>query len=343
MKKKLLIITQVLDEGDSNLGFFCRWAAEYAKQVEHLYIIAVRVGAYHLPDNVTVLSLGKEQGITRIKRLFLFWKYCFLYGRKADAIFVHMCPEYVLYGAGLLRSKKRKLGLWYLHKSVTLKLRLVEKMVDFIFTAHMDGVRIQSDKIMVTGHGIDLSLFSAYTSSQNAHEPLRLITIGRITPSKNLLLLLRVVKMLNIHSEVIVTLDIVGEAYLSSDRAYEATLHQEIKKLGIEHAVRFVGKVEYASVPALYKNVDVFVSASKTGGIDKAILEAMASQLPVVTSNEAFRNILPTECMFQEANLEECVAKIKNYRVINREALYTYVQREHSLGSTVAKIVTQLF
>lgn len=343
MKRNLLIITQVLDEADSNLGFFCRWVTEYANQVDHLYVIALRVGAYRAPSNVTVLSLGKEKRNSRIKRLLLFWKYCFTYGRKANAVFTHMCPEYILYGAWLLRSKKRKLGLWYLHKSVTLKLKLAEKMVDYIFTAHNDGVKTHSKKIVVTGHGIDLNLFSLPHTVNTSSDSIRLLTVGRITPSKDLLLLLRVVKMLNSSGQEKYTLTVVGEAYLSSDRAYEKLLHEEVKKLEIEDKVRFAGKISYTELPQIYRDANIFVNASKTGGVDKAALEAMASECAVITSNQAFRTMLPAECLFEEGSAEDLVQKIKNYKVIDREKLHEYVVHEHSLKKSADGVITQLF
>ncbi len=343
MKRNLLIITQVLDEADSNLGFFCRWVTEYASQVDQLYVIALRVGTYHAPSNVTVLSLGKEEGNSRIKRLCLFWKYCLVYGRKATAVFAHMCPEYILYGAWLLRSKRRKLGLWYLHKSVTLKLKLAEKMVDYIFTAHSDGVKAHSKKIVVTGHGIDLDLFSLPRTAHTSSDSIRLLTVGRITPSKDLLLLLRVVKMLHSSNQGKFTLDIVGDAYLPSDHAYLKLLHEEVRKLEINDSVRFVGKTPYTELPKIYRNADIFVSASKTGGIDKAILEAMASACAVITSNEAFRSILPAECIFEEGSVEDGASKIKNYKSIDREKLHEYVIHEHSLEKSAASVLAQLF
>ena len=70
--KNLLIITQVVDREDSNLGFFCEWLEEFARQTDNLYVIANRVGEYDLPKNVTVVSLGKESGLGRAMRLFYF-------------------------------------------------------------------------------------------------------------------------------------------------------------------------------------------------------------------------------------------------------------------------------
>ena len=57
---KLLIITQKVDDHDDVLGFFVRWIEEFAKYVEKVTVVCLQKGTYYLPDNVTVLSLGKE-------------------------------------------------------------------------------------------------------------------------------------------------------------------------------------------------------------------------------------------------------------------------------------------
>ena len=56
---KLLVLTQVVDKNDTNLGLFHTWLERIASRVEHLTVICLKRGEYHLPENVTVLSLGK--------------------------------------------------------------------------------------------------------------------------------------------------------------------------------------------------------------------------------------------------------------------------------------------
>jgi len=41
-------------------------------------------------------------------------------------------------------------------------------------------------------------------------------------------------------------------------------------------------------VPALYRAATLLLSGSRTGSVDKVVLEAMASRRPVLTCNEAF-------------------------------------------------------
>ena len=58
---KVLMTTEKLDINDSIFAFSHLWIKTIAEQVEQLTIIALSVGEYDLPKNVTVYSLGKEQ------------------------------------------------------------------------------------------------------------------------------------------------------------------------------------------------------------------------------------------------------------------------------------------
>ena len=62
---KLLITTQVVDQNDLFLGFFHGWLEEFAKHFEHITVICLKEGTHSLPENVEVISLGKERGTSR--------------------------------------------------------------------------------------------------------------------------------------------------------------------------------------------------------------------------------------------------------------------------------------
>ena len=157
---KLLICTQKVDKNDSVLGFFHRWIEEFAKHCEMVTVICLEKGEYSLPNNVKVLSLGKEHGVSRLKYLFCFYTYIWKYRKEYDKVFVHMNPEYVVLGGLFWRLLKKKIALWYMHKSVNLKLRIAERLVHNIFTGTKESFRLKTNKLHITGHGIDTAAFS---------------------------------------------------------------------------------------------------------------------------------------------------------------------------------------
>lgn len=341
MTKNLLIITQVVDREDSNLGFFCEWLEEFANQTNKLFVITNRVGKYSLPKNVTVVSLGKENRVGRAMRLFYFWKYLFKFLPQSQGILVHMCPEYVIYGSFIARLFRKKIGLWYLHKSMTWRLKLASLLVNNIFTAHEDGLPIKSDKVVVTGHGINLDVFYFNKKEENKGS-LCLLTVGRITDSKNLLFLIKFAIILQQKLYKPVKFVIVGEPYLPVDISYLAKLKQYIREQKVGGIVEFAGKISHKDLPDYYKKADIFLSASRTGGVDKAALEAIASSVPVVTSNEAFKNLLPAECIFVDEDMHDLEYRVMNYKNIDKEKLKNIVFEKHNLKNTVKKILYSL-
>lgn len=337
--KNLLIITQAVDKNDSNLGFFCEWLEEFAHQVDNLYVIANRVGAYNLPKNVTVVSLGKEDGAGRIMRLFGFWKYLVNFLPRAQGVLVHMCPEYVIYGGWIARLFHKKIGLWYLHRSMTWKLKLSSLLVNNIFTAHSDGIPLKSDKVVVTGHGINLDMFY-FDKKEESADNLRLLTVGRIAESKNLLFLVKFAIILQQKLDKPVEFIIIGGPYLTEDIKYLETIKQYIQEQKEEEVVDFIGTIAHKDLGEYYKKADIFLNASRTGGVDKAVLEAAASGVPVITSNPAFKNLLPAECLFMDGDMRDLEKKVMNYKNIDTEKISHIIGENHNLTNTVKKILS---
>src|ERR1041385_8548279 len=113
---RLLVTTQAVDLNDPVLGFFHRWIEELAKHYEHVHVICLKEGEQRLPSNVSVHSLGKEQGRSRVKYLVLFYRYIWTLRNEYDAVFVHMNQEYVLLGWKLWFLLGKRIVLWRNHK-----------------------------------------------------------------------------------------------------------------------------------------------------------------------------------------------------------------------------------
>ena len=95
---KLLIITQKVDEQDEVLGFMHRWIGEFARRCEAVVVICLEEGTHHLPQNVKVLSLGKEKNPSRIRYILRFWYFIWHERNAYDVVFVHMNQVYVVLG-----------------------------------------------------------------------------------------------------------------------------------------------------------------------------------------------------------------------------------------------------
>jgi len=102
-----------------------------------------------------------------------------------------------------------------------------------------------------------------------------LIYVGRLSPEKNLTFLLRA--FLGIAAaRPDVMLALVG------DGPERDNLHDQVEHSGLAEKVKFVGEVDYASIPAYLALADVFVTASQTEVHPLSLIEAMACGLPAL-------------------------------------------------------------
>ncbi len=292
---KLLICTQKVDKNDPILGFFHRWIEEFATQCESIIVICLEKGEYTLPENVQVLSLGKEGGVSRLKYIYNFYRYIWKERKKYDSIFVHMNQVYVILGGLLWRILGKKISIWYTHKSVTFSLRVAEGFVDTIFTASKKSFRLKSKKVMVVGHGIDTSLFSPEKYSNRKDDTI--LTVGRISESK------QIIKMLDILKDYpSFKLVIVGSPVTKEDFIYRDRFLNEVEQRELNNQVEIVGDVPQGELPPFYAKAKVFINLSVTGSLDKAVLEALSMNVPVYTTNEAFNDTeYPVNHSFTEA------------------------------------------
>ncbi len=346
---RLLIITQKVDENDDVLGFFIGWIREFAKRFEKVTVICLKAGAYHFPANVKVLSLGKERGLSKISYLYNFYKYIIRERKNYQAVFVHMNPQYIVLGGLLWRLWKKKISLWYAHGYVPLMLRLADKFTHLAFASTKEGYRINSGKLKIVGQGIDGQKF--YPVTRLADGVFRIITVGRISPSKDYETLIQAISLLSasqIETEVLV----VGGIALKEHKTYLEKLKNLVRKNKLEEVVKFTGPVANKDLPPVLQSADLFVNMSHTGSLDKTNLEAMACGLLLLTCNEAFGDVLGSyrdQLMYSKKDFPMLAEKIKWLIRLAKEErekitrdLREIVVQHHNLDGLIAKITATL-
>ncbi len=345
---KLLIITQKVNKDDPILGFFHAWIAEFAKHFAFITVICLEKGVYDLPSNVKVLSLGKENGISRFKYLRNFYKYIWQERGNYDAVFVHMNPIYVLFGGVLWKVLNKRIYLWYTHKQVDLKLRLAEKSVHKVFTASKESFRLKSRKLQVVGHGIDTNIFCP-NSKSIANDVLQIVTVGRVSPVKKREMVLdAILKITKMNRDIKLGLTLVGGPVYGKDFEYERMLHTKVIDNNMESYVKFTGPIAPTDVVGYLQNANIFIHESQTGSLDKVALEALSCGLVVLSSNDALRPILaPYNLVFQSDDIESlfnCIleARSKINDSTLKDELRKYVVKEHSLGRLIDLLSSQM-
>ncbi|MAG12670.1 hypothetical protein CL630_02540 [bacterium] len=387
---KLLILTQKVDKNDDVLGFFHSWIREFSTQCKNVSVICLERGEYDLPHNVEIFSLGKEENLTynpaksearqrrlqptrlvsraeratynllrKITYIVRFIRYIVRNRNKYDTVFVHMNPEYVVLGGLLWRLWRKKIGLWYVHRQVNLKLRIAEKLAHIIFSTTKEAFRLKSKKIHFLGHGIDLARFTAFRLSipdveslGKFHNPIRILHIGRITPIKNLEILVDAVHILGHKWKKRVMVTCVGDPVNNTDEEYFKYLREHIAHHNLDESFSFVGSVPHHEIPRYYKEADVSVNLTPTGGMDKAVLESIASSTFALSANRAFENLFDRHArylLYTERDSRDLAEKINALSEMNeskivemQKYLYERVSKDFKIENLITRIVSSM-
>jgi glycosyltransferase involved in cell wall biosynthesis len=186
-------------------------------------------------------------------------------------------PQYVqiLTGSGFMEELAWKFVLWYYDQmdliyapSRSTKDELVDK-------------GISADKIQVYPRGIDTQRFNpskrnGFFKQWRCDEKLtKLIYVGRVSKEKNLHLLVEAYRRLA-QSTSSVMLTVVGEGpYL-----------EEMKRETADLPCIFTGRLEGDDLAQAYASSDVFVFPSTTDTFGNVVLEAQASGIPVIVTDQ---------------------------------------------------------
>jgi len=131
------------------------------------------------------------------------------------------------------------------------------------------------DEWEAEGPAVDAKL--AALEGLGAARPVRMVTVGELSPHKNQATVVRAVKLL--HDQGLdARLDVVGGGPLGGDLA------ALVRSLELEEAVRLRGPLPRQLVMAGYRAADFNVLASRTEGYPKVVVEGMAAGAVAVTS-----------------------------------------------------------
>jgi glycosyltransferase involved in cell wall biosynthesis len=160
-----------------------------------------------------------------------------------------------------------------------------------------------SAKIDVIPNGVDTDKFHPAENKQKQGF-LKLLTVGRLSPTKRVEILINSINILN-QSGCKTVLTVVGGG------AMEPSLRQMISEKNLDDFVNLKGRTEPIHMPRIYREHDIFVSATMQEGMSNAMLEAMASGLPIITTRCEGAEELITDngVIIERANAEE-IAKV---------------------------------
>ena len=171
---------------------------------------------------------------------------------------------------------------WLLYYPVE---RLLARWTDVIVTMNQEDERRAerfpcSRSVYIPGVGVDISRFAQGLSREEARTRLGLgreepfiLSVGELIPRKNYGVALEAVARLG-RKDV--------QFWIAGTGASEGELRAQIDRLGLREQVKLLGF--RSDIPDLLHAADVFFFPSRQEGLPVALMEAMASGLPIVCS-----------------------------------------------------------
>ena len=201
------------------------------------------------------------------------------------------------------------------------------------------GLAKQSRKFIITGHGVDTSIFRPIKAKKNKSK-IVLLSVGGLYKIKGHQIIMESLKKIADAGIKNAELWIAGEGY------YKKKLIALSEKLKIQDKVKFLGSLEREKLAQVYSQSDIFVLANYQE-ITPAVNEALACGIPVVVMECGGRKfVIPNEScglvskkfdandmsqkilkLIRNKSLARKIAETGKKRVINNFSLEAYADR----------------
>lgn len=174
----------------------------------------------------------------------------------------------------------RPYDFWLYHRIAVPFLRVIWHGADAVI-ANSQGLREMARRfdpaleIPIIPNGVDAELFSA---EGRAWRGAGILSVGRLVHQKGLDVLLMALSDLK---------DLPWEWRIVGDGPQLAYLKETLEREDLEQRVGFAGWVGSGDLAAEYRRASIFVFPSRHEGMPNAVLEAMASGLPVIATRIA--------------------------------------------------------
>ena len=177
------------------------------------------------------------------------------------------------------------------HARLQLEYKLLGPLLKRIWTkaaalvANSDGLKkralkfLPSVNIDVISNGVETDRFypAEPRRAGELSKELKLVTVGRLSVTKRVEMLVEAVDILN-RKGTNVRLTIAGGGGLFE------RLQRLVEEKGLSKIINMTGRIEAEQMPDIYRQNNIFVSASMQEGMSNAMLEALAAGLPIITT-----------------------------------------------------------
>lgn len=183
--------------------------------------------------------------------------------------------------------------------------------------------KLSDSKIKYVNNPVEVSCY--YKNEYREDNIFTFINVSRQDINKNQILMIKAMEIISKEFEN-------TKLILVGDGNQHTMLKEETLKLGLEDKVWLVG--ERSDVEKFLSNADVYVSTSHREGLPLSMLEAMASRLPVISTNVGgIPDIVKNNgILIEDDNLEQLVKAMK-FMIINIDKLEKYGEESFKIAT----------
>lgn len=335
----LIVLNYSMDSGNPVFAHQVSTIQGIAPYFNSVTVITTENSGSTLNENISVNLVNWVEGRS-FRNILNFYRISLpiVFQNRGAILFSHMTETQSLLIAPFAKALRIRHFLWYAHKSNPLRLRACGRFVDGVITSTKGSSPLLRCDQFAIGQAISPEQFPF-----REHGPRfeRLLHIGRISPSKGIDKILDFV--LEISSSSNVSLTLVGSLPDAIAVNYWSQIQSRYQTLFASGRVKYLGAMNRSDLRDCIANHDVFVHTFE-GSLDKAILEATISGMPIITLNREYVEIfgrwnktsfhldLRSEfTALQRLNDSEITSEL-----IHRSAL---VKENHSFNSWITKLI----
>jgi glycosyltransferase involved in cell wall biosynthesis len=334
---RVVFITQQLDAAHPTLGAVVPMVRALAAEVDEVTVLALGSAPSELPDNCRVVTFGAPTQLARGRNFAAALRKELR--PRPRAVIAHMSPIYAVLAAPLCRPRGVPLVLWFTHWRPSALLRLAVLSSTAVATAHPLSFPLRSRKVVGLGHAIDVDALTCRPAPVETR-PVRALALGRTSRIKGLEVAIAAVRLARGRGAN-VELEIRGASENADEEAYR---HRLLELAG--DGVRVEGAVPWTELPHVFARTDLLVNATRSGSLDKSVLEACASCVPAVASSAGFADLLPDSLRFAPDDAEELAKRLVAFAALDSSertalghGLRRRVEEQHSVKTWAKRLL----
>ena len=338
----LLVINYAMDEKSQVFSHQIELVNQLSAKFDQITVLTARIGVCNTEKNVKVISFDWVEG-KRVSSLLRFLKIFIktIRSEKFTVLFSHMTSVQSAFISPITRIIRLRHYLWFAHTSNGIFLKVSRLLSNGIITSTPGSCPLKGSKVYPIGQSINSKKFRKKNS--NTQSIKNLVHIGRFDPSKNIKEIVYEVKKLRSNFPDL-KLEVIGSPSSDRYKGYESNVKEKFNSEVQLGWLKFTPHIPRSSLPEILQTYDCFIHSFQ-GSLDKTIIEATFSGLPVVTINREYRKIFGNwnlndsgmnDSLQDEAQLLLTLDSSKRQSEVNRR--YEVALEQHELTGWVERL-----